>query len=78
MQGLLFQQVEITRVQSQVGRVLPGHGTGKPVEAINDDVYHDATSPLRQVFSVLGNVIGGLLLLSALFVLPHVLAGIMG
>ncbi len=78
MQGLLFQQVEITQVQSQASRVLPGHGTGKPVEAINDDVYHDETSPLWQVLSVLGNVFGGLLLLSALFVLPHVLAGILG
>lgn len=78
MQGLLFQQVEITRVQSQAIRVMPGHGTGKPDDAINDDVYHDETSPLRQVFYVLGNVIGGVLLLSALFVLPHVLAGFVG
>ncbi len=51
MQGVLFQQVEITRVQSQASRVLPGHGTGKPDDAINDDVYDDETSPLWLVFS---------------------------
>ena len=77
MQRVHFQQVEIVQFQSQASRVLPGHGTGAQQAAINDDVYEDEKSVLWLVFSVLGNVIGGLLLLSGLFVLPHVLAGIL-
>ena len=78
MQGVLFQKAEITQVQSQASRVLPGHGTGVQEQAINDDVYHDENSPVRMVFAVLGNVIGGVLLLSGMFVLPHLVAGILG
>ena len=78
MQGLLFQKVEITKVPSQASRVLPGHGTGVQEQAVNDDVYHDENSPVRMVFAVLGNVIGGVLLLSGMFVLPHLVAGILG
>jgi len=78
MQQVFFQQAEIIQIQSQASRVLPGHGTGAQQAAINDDVYENEKSVLRMVLSVLGNVIGGLLLLSGLFVLPHVLAGILG
>jgi len=77
MQRLLFQQAEVTQVRSQAIRVLPGHGTGIEGEAINDDVYHDDSSMLRLVLSVLGNVIVGTLLLSTLFLLPHIVAGIL-
>jgi len=77
MQRLLFQQAEVTQVRSQAIRVLPGHGTGIEGEAINDDVYHDDSSMLRFVLSVLGNVIVGTLLLSTLFLLPHIVAGIL-
>ena len=77
MQRVLFQQAEVTQVRSQASRVLPGHGTGIGGQAINDDVYHDEDSLLRLVFSVLGNVIVGTLLLSSMFVLPHLLAGIL-
>ena len=78
MQRVIFQQAEIIQIQSQATRVLPGHGTGAQGPATNDDVYENEKSVLRMVFSVLGNVIGGLLLLSWLFVLPHVLAGFLG
>jgi hypothetical protein len=78
MQRVLFQPPGIDQVQSQANRVLPGHGTGVQGEAVNDEIYKDENSPLRRVCSVLGNVIGGVLLLSALFVLPHVLGGILG
>lgn len=78
MQGVLFQKAEITQVPSQASRVLPGHGTGAHEQAINDDVYHDENSPVRMVFAVLGNVIGGVLLLSGMFVLPHFMAGFLG
>lgn len=77
MQGLLFQQAEVTEVRSQASRVLPGHGTGIEGQAINDDAYHDESSLLRLVFSVLGNVIVGMLLLSVLFILPHIAAGLL-
>ncbi len=78
MQQVIFQQAGFDQIKSQASRVLPGHGTGVQEPAVNDDVYENENSLLRLVFSVLGNVIGGLLLLSGLFVLPHVLAGILG
>ena len=78
MQRVLFQQAGITQIQSQASRVLPGHGTGVHGQAVNDDVYDDGISPVRMVFAVLGNMIGGTLLLSGMFVLPHVLAGFLG
>jgi hypothetical protein len=78
MQRLNLQQTEIIQFQSQASRVLPGHGTGAQDSATNDDIYHDENSVFKQVFSVLGNVIGGALLLSGMFVLPHLVAGILG
>jgi len=76
MQQALFQQATFTQIQAQVARVSPGHGTGVQNQAINDENYHDESSTVRLVFSVLGNVIGGTLLLSGMFVLPHVIATI--
>jgi len=78
MQRVLFQQTGVTQIHSQASRVLPGHGTGVHGQAVNDDVYDDGISPVRMVFAVLGNMIGGSLLLSGMFVLPHVLAGFLG
>jgi len=78
MQRVLFQQTGVIQIQSQATRVLPGHGTGVHGDAINDDVYDDGVSPVRLMFAVLGNMIGGTLLLSGMFVLPHVLAGLLG
>ena len=78
MQRVLFHQAGIAQIQSQASRVLPGHGTGVRGQAVNDDVYDDEMSPVRMVFAVLGNMIGGTLLLSGMFVLPHVLAGFLG
>ena len=82
MQRVLFHQAGIAQIQSQASRVLPGNGTGVHGQAVNDDVYDDVyddgISPLRLVFAVLGNMIGGTLLLSGMFVLPHVLAGFLG
>jgi hypothetical protein len=78
MQRVLFHQAGSAQIQSQASRVLPGNGTGVHGQAVNDDVYDDGISPLRLVFAVLGNMIGGTLLLSGMFVLPHVLAGFLG
>jgi len=77
MQSVIFQHTGATQIQSQATRILPGHGTGAHGQAVNDDLYDAGASPTRLVFAVLGNVIGGSLLLAAMFVLPHVLAGIM-
>ena len=81
MQRVLFQQKGVIQIQSQATRVLPGHGTGVLGQAVNDDVYDDVdddeVSPVRLVFAVLGNMIGGALLLSGMFVLPHVVAGLL-
>jgi hypothetical protein len=77
MQPALFQQTTITQVQEQTTRELPGHGTGLEIEAVNDDLYQDENSPLRLVLSVMVNVVGGTLLLSGMFYLPHLLAEIL-
>lgn len=78
MQHALFQQTEVSGIHTQASRELPGHGTGVQEQATNDDVYHDENTPLRMVFSVIANVIGGVLLLSGMFALPHLVAGILG
>jgi len=78
MQRVFFQQPGVNQFQSQASRMLPGHGTGELAPAINDESYDVKSSVLWLVISVLGNVIGGTLLLSGLFVLPHFLAGILG
>ena len=74
MQRSVFQQATYTQIQTQVTRVLPGHDAGVDDKAVNDDIYHDENSLVRLVFSVLANVIGGTLLLSGMFYLPHVIA----
>lgn len=77
MQQLLFQQTDTGQCQSQPGGVLPGHGTGVHGQAANDDVFDDRKSLFRLVMSVLGNVIGGSLLLCVLFLLPQIVAQIL-
>ncbi|HEY5775031.1 MAG TPA: hypothetical protein VIS57_02995 [Xanthomonadales bacterium] len=74
MQRVYFQHKGFTQIHSQACRVLPGHGTGIHDQAVNDDVYDDKNKLLWLVISVLGNVIGGTLLLSCLFLLPHIVA----
>jgi len=73
MQRAVFNQATITQIQTQATRVLPGHGTGMNDRAVNDEIYHDENSPLRLVFSVIANVVGGTLLLSGMFYLPHII-----
>ena len=77
MQRLLFQQAELTTIQPQASRVLPGHGAEVEGQAINDDVYHREKTLVWMVLSVLANVIGGVLLLSGMFFLPHLVAGLL-
>jgi len=78
MQRVLFQQTGVTQIQLQASRILPGHGAAAHGQAVNDDVYADGASPVWLVVAVLGNVIGGALLLSGMFVMPYVLAEILG
>ena len=78
MQRLIFQPADVTQIRAQAIRVLPGHGTGGQDQAINESINDDETSLLKLVFSVLGNVIGGVLLLAGMFILPHILARLLG
>jgi hypothetical protein len=73
MQRAIYHQA--TWVQRQ-SRVLPGHATGLVEQASNDDLIPDEPSMLKLVLSVLANVIGGTLLLSGMFVMPHIIARI--
>ena len=77
MQQAIFQQATVTQIQTQASRVLPGHGTGLEKQAANDESSQGESSLLRLVFSVLANVVGGTILLSIMFVLPHIVARIM-
>lgn len=74
MQLALFSQTPFSQVQSQATRVLPGRTAGLEAQASNDDSFHDENSSLRMMLCVLGNVIGGAILLSGMFILPHVIA----
>ena len=77
MQQLLFQQTDTGQCQSQPGGVLPGHGTGVHDQAANDDVFDNRESLIWLALSVLGNVIGGSLLLYGLLLLPQIVAQIL-
>ena len=78
MQQVLFQQKDFTGTHSRACREMPGHGTGVQGEAANDDCYDVENGPIRLVFSVVGNVIGGALLLSGLILLPHIVSALLG
>ena len=77
MQRAVLQQATFTGVQSRDGRVVADHVAGLEDEAVNDDAYGDEGSPLKMALSVLVNVIGGSLLLSGMFFLPHLIARIL-
>ncbi len=77
MQRAIFNDTTPIHFQSQATRVLPGHGTGILQQAVNDDDYVEEASRLRLAASVLANVLGGVLLLASMFVLPHIVAGLL-
>ena len=74
MQKSVLKQQDVTRIQSQAYRILPGHGTGVQGQAVNDDVIVDEDNIFWRVMSVLGNALGGTLLLYGLFLLPHIVS----
>lgn len=78
MQQVLFQQKDFPSMDSRVCREAPGHGTGLPREAANDDCYRFENQPARQVLSVAGNVIGGIVLFAGLLLLPQIVAVMLG
>ncbi|MCP4045359.1 MAG: hypothetical protein GY732_05155 [Gammaproteobacteria bacterium] len=78
MQRAILHQATFTGTHSRATRVLVNQVTGLDIEAVNDDAYQDVGSPLKQVLSVLANVVGGSLLLSGMFFLPHLIAWILG
>ena len=77
MQRAVLQQAITNPIHSQASRLMPGHGTGIEHQASNDETYCDQDTSLRWVLSLVGNVIGGSILLSAMFVLPHVISRIL-
>ena len=87
MQGAIFHQTTITSFESlafqsqafksQASRLSPGHGSGVDQPTGKNEVYQDKYPALRQVLSILANVVGGALLLSGMLILPHVIAGIL-
>lgn len=83
MQQITIQQVNATEhhLRSSGTRpngLIPGHGTGSKIPACNDECYLKEESPLKMMLSVLANVVGGAIFLTAMFNLPVILAVIWG
>jgi hypothetical protein len=74
MRQVLFNQTTDTKFHSQASYLLPGHGTGTANPASNDENYLQEESAFELTLSVLANVIGGAILLAAMFNLPVILA----
>ena len=78
MRQASFHQPGVIKFQSQATSMLPGHGTGAKTPASNDENYEQEESAGKMILSVLGNVVGGAILLTAMFNLPIILAVIWG
>jgi len=74
MQQVIFNQTTNTKFHSQASYLLPSHGTGTVNAASNDENYLQEESTFKLTLSVLANVIGGAILLAAMFNLPVILA----
>ena len=72
-----MQQATITPIHLQANQIMPGHGTGIKDEACNDETYQQEDSNLSLLFSVIGNFLGGTVLLSGMFALPHLIGFIL-
>ena len=79
MQQATFQWPPVRRSQpEQARRVLPGHEPAIGTPASNDDVYRDEGSVPRFLLTIAANTIAGALLLGLMFVLPYVVAAMLG
>lgn len=70
MHRAIQQQATFTNKQT---RVLTGRHTGLDKQAANDAPFQEQLSTLQGVLMVLGNVIGGSLLLTGMFLLPQLI-----
>lgn len=77
MQRVIYRQAIDVKFHSQATRMVPGHGTGVEYPASNDETYLQKEPVFKMILSVLMNVIGGTLLLAAMFSLPIMLAAIL-
>lgn len=68
-----MQQATITARHSQANHVTPGHGTGIDDVACNDEIYQEQSSRVMMLLSVMANLVGGAVLLSGMFALPHLI-----
>lgn len=68
-----MQQATITPIHLQASSAMPGHGTGIEGEACNDETYQQQDSNMTMLFSVVANFVGGAVLLSGMFALPHLI-----
>jgi len=77
MQWAISSQTAFSRVHSQATRVPPRRATGVEDKAVNDAGSHRENSLWRMMVCVLANVIGGAVLLTGMYALPHILAKIL-
>ena len=68
-----MQQATITPIHLQANHVTPGHGTGIEDVACNDEIYQQEGTRMTMFLSVMANLIGGAILLSGMFALPHLI-----
>ena len=73
-----MQQATITPIHLQETQVTPGHGTGIEGAACNDETYQEENTSLTMMLSVAANLFGGAVLLSGMFVLPHLIGFLLG
>jgi hypothetical protein len=84
MQQAIFLRTKGVNSQTVASQVLPEHGTGTQTPANNDAPASNDSSYLQQestfkfALTVLANVVGGSVLLAAMFNLPIILAVIWG
>ena len=75
MQRAVLRAVTPIQFHSQATRVVTDHSASLQDQAVNDDIYEASVSVTGQAISIIGNVIGGALMLAGLLVVPHILAG---
>lgn len=70
MHSAIHQQAILINRQN---RVLPGHGANPDKRAANDESLEEELSTWQWGLMVFGNVIGGSLMLAAMFFLPQLI-----
>jgi len=72
-----MQQAIYIQKRGQFFSRTPEQGAGSGSQVLEDGQPRDSVGVIHMVFSVLGNVLGGALLLSAMLILPQVFAGLL-